>query len=246
MTDKIKILHEPDKNEPFIILYKQRHIASAPLNDLDKDNALSFCLDLYPEIKNVKGKKEIEYGLVHRIDNVTDGLLLIACTQKAYDSFIEQQKEGLFIKKYRAICSYTEQNKEGFPFCKNTEAVKKMRDGEKISFVQTSLFRMYGPGRKEVRPALKEGSRAETKKAGSKEYSTYIDVTKKGSEYSAVCTIKEGFRHQVRSHLAWCSLPVKGDEIYNPDYKSGEEFLFTAFYLSFKNPVNEKVCVFEI
>jgi 23S rRNA-/tRNA-specific pseudouridylate synthase len=29
-----------------------------------------------------------------------------------------------------------------------------------------------------------------------------------------VCRITEGFRHQVRCHLAWVGLPVVGDETY--------------------------------
>ena len=249
MSQEIKIIHKPDDKEPFIILYKPRYMPSAPLNENDNENALSLCASMYPQIKNVKGKKEIEYGLIHRIDTVTDGLLLIACTQDFYDSLIEQQKEGQFIKKYRAVCSFIPdlaKLKEGFSYCHNAEDVKKMKDGQTLSFVQESMFRMYGPGRKEVRPVLENGSKAEIKKAGTKFYSTQIEVTKNCNEYKAVCTIKEGYRHQVRAHLAWSCLPVKGDRLYNPYCKQGDEFLFTAFYLSFKNPVDGSECVFEI
>ena len=39
--------------------------------------------------------------------------------------------------------------------------------------------------------------------------------------------ITNGFRHQVRCHLAWMGLPIIGDSLYNSN-TDGEQLKFTA------------------
>ena len=92
--DKIKIIFEPDKNKPFLVIYKPKNLPSAPLNKNDKNNALSQAIQIFPEIQNVTGKKQIEYGLLHRLDTATDGLLLICTTQECYDFLTEQHSHS--------------------------------------------------------------------------------------------------------------------------------------------------------
>ena len=72
----ILIMYE---DENFIVCDKPAGLPSAPLNANDtKATALSQMIALCPAILSVKGKKEFEYGLVHRIDTATRGLLLAA------------------------------------------------------------------------------------------------------------------------------------------------------------------------
>ena len=118
MQKEIKIIHFPKKDEPYVILAKPSGIPSAPINPDEKDNALSMAINYFPEIKNVSGKKSVEYGLLHRIDTDTNGLLLIATSQSFYDYMIEEQQQGRFIKTYKAICEADKNNAEflgGFP-----------------------------------------------------------------------------------------------------------------------------------
>lgn len=266
---QINILHKPTQEEPFVLIYKPRGLASAPLTADDKNNALSIVAGQFAEVKSVRGKKEIEYGLVHRIDTETDGLLLIAADQKFYDFIISEQQNDRFIKTYHADCDFIEninEFKEGFPVCENSTLIKKLKTGESITFFQSSAFRPFGPGRKEVRPVSAQSNTAALKKGGDKIYTTEITVTKnagqrsdKGltndviSSYSALCKITNGYRHQVRCHLAWCGLPVTGDAKYNPSCNEIEscnaeenkktlskdqpskEFSFTACGLQFRN-----------
>lgn len=251
MADRtsIKVISSPSDENPFLVIYKPQGMASAPLNENDKCCALFLAAELFPQILNVKGKKEIEAGLVHRIDTVTDGLLLIASTQDAYNHFISEQEAGRFIKTYRANCTLIENLKDikdGFPQAEYSEKVRNMKDGETISLHITSSFRSYGPGRKEVRPVVQTAGRAAIKKSGGKEYSTDIQITKNDSDYLCECRIENGFRHQVRNHLAWCSIPVKGDRLYNPESKEGDEFFFTATGLEFIHPVTGKLIKIEM
>ena len=245
----IKIIASPDSQNPFIVACKPKGIPSAPLSADDKNNALYFVSELFPEVKSVSGKKTVEYGLVHRIDTATDGLLLIAATQEAYDFFIEQQKNNLFIKRYKAVCDFTgniQKTKDGFPYCAEYQKLKKLKTGEIFCFTQQSLFRPFGIKGKEVRPVTQDSSDRILEKAGTRLYTTEIRLEKKENSYSAICEITNGYRHQVRCHLAWSGIAIKGDLIYNPFSKEGQEFSFTAFQLEFAHPLTKKILKFSI
>ena len=261
--DKIKVIFSPASgsasdiaDNPFVVIYKPHGMPSAPLKDGEEGNALYYCEKLFPAVKNVHGKKEIEHGLVHRIDTDTDGLLLFALTQDAYDSFILQQREGLFTKWYRAEYDYIKDNAAllgGFPPLdgaskdkalqaeKRTGASVKKAPHEVTTLKLTSTFRPYGPGHKQVRPVIESSSnKAALKKAGTKEYTTLINIKNAIAE----CEIKEGYRHQVRCHLAWAGYAIKGDKLYNAHFRESEnqnDFLhFTACALEFNHPVTGK------
>ncbi len=229
MAIQIEILKEPTDDKPFLVIYKPRGLPSAPLNAEDTDNALAQACAMYPQIKSVCGKKAIEYGLLHRLDTATDGLLLIAASQECYDFLMTEQKEGRFIKTYSALCDIIPDNAEqlgGFP------------PVPAPSVSVTSYFRPYGQGRKEVRPVTEESGKAALSKLGFKKlYTTKIEITKiSDSRAKAVCEIAEGYRHQVRCHLAWTGYPVIGDPLYNSDKKNAENLLFSATKISFEYP----------
>ena len=226
---KIEIIKEATADKPFLVIYKPKDLPSAPLNPEDKENALAQACAMYPQIKSVCGKKAIEYGLLHRLDTATDGLMVIAASQECYDFLMTEQREGRFIKTYSALCNIIPDNAEllgGFPPLPAS-----------ISAV-TSYFRPYGEGRKEVRPVTEESGKAALSKLGKKKlYTTKIEITKLSeSRASAVCEITEGYRHQVRCHLAWAGYPVAGDQLYNSDKKNAENLLFSATKISFEYP----------
>ena len=247
---KIEIIHKPTSEKPFLVIYKPKGLPSAPLNKDDKENALSKALELFPELCSVKGKKEIEYGLLHRLDTATDGLMLIAANQECYDFLCQEQREGRFIKFYQAECDINPDNAKelgGFPPALSLEGVAAKN--QSIS----SYFRPYGEGRKEVRPVTKESGKAALSKLGNpKTYTTQIQIIESSSNArraTVECRITEGYRHQVRCHLAWAGLPVKGDSLYNSNYRSLEEsaasasdikkaenLMFSATKISFEYP----------
>lgn len=216
---KITVIHSPTESEPFIVINKPGSLPSAPLKD-GEESALTQAIQIFPQIKNVTGKKAIEYGLVHRIDTETKGLILIAATQDFYNYIQKEQSENRFIKHYKAKIEKNDfQKLDGFPeFNQDLESV-------------TSSFRPFGPKGKEVRPVTENSGRAAEKKSGSKQYSTSIQIN--GNE--AFCTITNGYRHQVRCHLSWAGFPVKGDRIYNASYRDTDsEMMFEACGIEFK------------
>ena len=248
---EIKIISEPSRDKPFIVIYKPKGIPSAPLTPEDTNNAFYQASKLYSELLNVQGRKPVEHGLLHRIDTETDGLLLIALSQDFYDYMMEEQKKGHFIKKYRAHCKKTPLNTEKLDgFCHLDQDVTSKILDNTFSLTVKSYFRNYGPGLKEVRPVTENSGKAALKKLGKKtEYETIISIKKIGTKYFADCTISSGYRHQVRCHLAWIGFPIIGDKLYNYEEKFSDlsnQLEFTAYCFSFINPYTRKTEIFSI
>ena len=229
MAIHIDIIKEPTPDKPYLVIYKPKGLPSAPLTADDNENALTQACAMYPQIKSVCGKKAIEYGLLHRLDTATDGLMVIAASQECYDFLMTEQREGRFIKTYRAQCDIIPDNADllgGFPPVPSSPSTVR------------SYFRPYGQGRKEVRPVTEESGKAALSKLGSKKlYTTKIEITRiSDTRATALCEITEGYRHQVRCHLAWAGYPVVGDALYNSDKKNAENLLFSATKISFEYP----------
>ncbi len=247
------ILTEPSNDSPFLVVFKPAGLPSAPLFEGD-ESILTEAIRLYPEILMVHGKKEVEHGLIHRIDTETAGLVLIATSQEAYDNLIQSQQCGKFEKWYRAEV-------EHIPDCAGILAgfppapanFHFMSESEENLFIVESSFRAFGQKGREVRPVTEGSGRAALKKGGAAIYKTEISLE---AENLAICHITTGYRHQVRCHLAWCGFPVKGDKIYNPNCRENQsdekscpkshEMKFSAFKISFPHPLSQIPLVFQM
>lgn len=220
------VLHKPSQEEPWIIACKEAGLPTAPLFEGDR-SALTELLKDFPQITSVQGKKAIEYGLVHRIDTETSGLFMVATSQEFFDYIQNEQSQGRFIKEYQAQTdSYLLEDPSFAPWKEKGED----------NFICKSYFRTFGKKGALVRPVTEESGTAALKKCQKKLYSTEITIT----NGRALCTISQGFRHQVRCHLAWSGHPVKGDQLYNPRSKEGEKMLFSAVSLEFTDMNGEK------
>ena len=216
----VKIVHSTDD---FVVAAKKAGIHSAPLKVDETDSALAFVAQDFPQVLTVQGKKEVEGGLIHRIDYDTAGLLLFALNQDFYNHMMACQDEGLFKKGYRAYCQYQENCTEllgGFPPPPNLLGFHGTCSAD---FTVESGFRPYGPGRKQVRPVTEQSSKFSQRKVGGSKlgsspmYSTELSITKIHEKSFVVeASITKGYRHQVRCHLAWCNLPITRDPLYNP------------------------------
>ena len=220
------IIHE---DTDFLVIDKPHGMPSAPLSSTDTENVFSIIAKDYPEILNIKGKKSIEGGLVHRIDTDTRGLLLIARTQNAYDNFMQQQLECKFIKHYTAHCF-------------SASSVFAL----KLPYIITSRFRPFGEGRKMVQPVFDTSGTAAQKKASPKFYSTEIySIQQKNSVMVIDCKITEGYRHQVRSHLSSLGLKIINDALYG-SIIDNNSMQFYAKKLEFYHPRTNNYCNYEL
>ena len=249
IQDKISFIFS---DEDIVIVTKKSGIPSAPLKSSETNNALFFVSKKFPQILAVKNSyKEIEGGLLHRIDTETEGLLLFALNDFAWQNLYNQQKENKFVKEYTAFCSKNLQNAQsllGFP-----EYIYENLSENKNNILIKSKFRNYGPERKQVRPVLENENTYAQKKASNKLYSTEIlQVKKLDSVYKINCKISSGFRHQVRCHLAWAGFPIINDKIYNSNFVDNnstattEKLQFYATKLEFYHPRTNQLVNFSI
>lgn len=226
---RIQIVSRPSESQPYAVIYKPAGMPSAPLAPGDTDNACYHAIRHYPELASVAGHyKSFEHGILHRLDTITEGLLLIAATQPAYESLRAAQAAGEFIKEYDAVCVPAEERMDGFPAFAGTR--------DRI----TSRFRAYGRGGAAVRPVTDGASAHVRKKCCGKEYTTHITWQKplENGLVLAHCAIFMGFRHQVRCHLAWAGLPIAADPLYCPEGAGkGLTFSFRASALRFPHPL---------
>lgn len=227
------------ENAGYLVVYKPPFMHSAPLRVDETQNLFLWCANRYPEIRMVRGKKRIEGGLLHRLDRDTSGLVLFARTQASYDVLSLQQEEGSFIKEYRAICSVNKNGLPGFPEHILLGIQNEQDTGLPIApFRIESAFRAYGPGQKSVRPLV---NREKEKKRGAamdrnNPYCTEVVSYKRLPDNKMEFTIllKRGFRHQIRSHLAWIGYPILGDLLYGG--KESETMQLYAEKISFIDP----------
>lgn len=195
------------ENDLFLIADKAHGTPTVPLKNQDMEGTLlGFVAKVCPRVLDVHGKNPWEYGAVHRLDTETSGYVLFAKTQQFYDHIQAEQLKYTFIKQYIACCD------EQSPI---DDAIIR------------TYFRSYGPGRKRVKPE------EDAKKADSDVvYLTHIRRIEKGKYF---CEIARGFRHQIRSVLAYYKCPIVGDKLYNPN-PGNEEMQLTCVGMSFPMP----------
>ena len=149
---------------------------------------IDYISENYPELKNVGNPPR--YGIVHRLDKDTSGILLTAKNNKALEFLQKQFKERKAEKKYLALIVGNLKNKEGII---ETLIGRSPKDKRK-----QKVFLAGEPGA--------EGKRkAETRYKMLQRFENYdlIEVEP-----------KTGRKHQIRTHLAWLGHPIAGDKLY--------------------------------
>lgn len=211
------------ETEDLLVVYKPSYLPTAPLKTSSNDTLVNRVASLYPCIMDVKGKQEWEGGLIHRLDTSTSGLVLFAKNQPAFNFLINEQNRGALEKQYRAKVENFKAPLEGFPKFFGHNILEE--EG-----LITSYFRPFGEKRRSVRPCVNPGG-----KAGDTIYAT---TTRPESSNSILCSLTKGYRHQIRSHLAWAGYPIIGDVRYGAS--ESEEFGLEATSLTFRNPADGK------
>ena len=260
------------------VVYKPPHLPTAPLR-ADERNTLVYWFLHSPEVQKqsaeyglrsreaqVRGKKEIEAGLLHRLDTDTRGLVLFAKDQAVYDFLAARQEAGQIIKTY---CAFVEPNRapeidNGYGFdvtelfrlkelsvaqrgiAAQEQVVVQERIAAPLPLTLESQFRNFGPGAKRVAPVF-PGSR-HYKKDG-RLYTTVIeaaDILPSPPLIRVRCRLSRGYRHQVRAHLAAAGLPIVGDPLYAPQGAEAQSesaqvsLQLYAVSLAFPDPENPR------
>lgn len=197
--------------------------------------------DVVSELKNYVAKKnpgKMPYlGIVHRLDQPVEGLLVFAKTKKAAENLTAQLGKGMLKKEYLAVvCGKVPENtgrlvdylakEKGMAVVKNAADAKTEKDVD----AQTE---------KAAGPQAKKAVLTYTKKAETEKF-TLLAVQ-----------IETGRFHQIRAQLSHAGFPILGDEKYgseeSKELSQEKKIRFTALCaasLSFRHPVTGKTMAF--
>jgi len=220
------------EEKDFLIVYKPPRMHSAP-QAFSTVSLFNWCVESFPEVGELSGRNKGEGGLLHRLDYETHGLMLLARNNLAMEALLEQQKQGKILKEYSALTGESGIVLPGFP-----KEKPELQPGNATEI--TSAFKAYGKGRKAVRPVLISDVK---KNMSEKLYLTEVLESKltfiagPGSCLSLRLRISKGFRHQIRSHLAWLGMPILNDALYGGSALGNGCLALRACSLAFADPV---------
>jgi 23S rRNA pseudouridine1911/1915/1917 synthase len=213
ITEKLKVLYEDDD---LLIIDKPAGITVFPEKLTTEKTLIDHLLENFPNLKNIG--KPPRYGIIHRLDKDTSGILLIAKNDKALEFFQKQFKERKVIKKYLAL------------------VVGNIKENQ--GRIETLIGRSP-KNRKKQRVYLPFEPLAKEKKL--REAITEYKVLERFKDCTLVEAIpKTGRKHQLRVHFSSLGHPIVGDEIYGfknqPSPKDLSRLFLHSHYLKIKLP----------
>lgn len=209
----LKIIYE---DENVLVVDKPAGIVVFPEGKTKETTLIDILLNQHPELKNAG--EEPRYGIVHRLDKDTSGILLVAKNTESLIFLQNQFKTRTVQKKYLCLVI-------GCP---------KSAKGK----IETLIARDKKTGKKQkiILP-----NSPESKRQSARQAITEYQVLKKFKNYSLLeVVIKTGRKHQIRAHLAYLGHPIARDKLYGFKNQScpkdlNRQFLH-ASYLKIKLP----------
>ena len=186
----LKIIYE-DNN--VLVIDKPAGIVVFPEGKTKEKTLIDCLLEKFRDLKNVGNAPR--YGIVHRLDKDTSGILLIAKDNKTLEFLQKQFKERKVEKKYFALAVGDVKNNSGEI---KTLIGRNPKDGKK-----QRVYLPYEPGAEKKREAITEYKVIEKFLDKNRENYTLLEVS-----------IKTGRKHQIRTHLAHIGHPIAGDKSY--------------------------------
>lgn len=230
--NNLQIIHE---DNDIIVCYKPAGVA-AQTKRLGQQDMVSL-------LKNYRAKKkEPAYiGLVHRLDQPVEGIMVFAKNEKAAANLSKQVADRSIGKYYYAIGQMSE-NTEG----KFDDLYSEVLSGNGKPIVLTDY--MTFDTRTNVgrilpqKPDAAQMKKDKNIKKAELEY-TVIDVKDK-----LVCMdikLRTGRHHQIRLQMAHAGMPLVGDSKYGAGEK-GQQPALCSYRLEFNHPTSGKALDFEI
>ncbi len=211
----MKIIYDDDN---LLVVDKPAGVIVFPEGDISGEKTLiDYLTEKYPEFKNAG--EPPRYGIVHRLDKNTSGILLVAKSAKSLIFLQKQFKNREVDKKYIAL------------------VVGNVKDNKGI--IHTLIDRAPKDKRKQ-----KVYLTGEPGSEGKREAITEYKVLERYGEYTLLeVQIKTGRRHQIRCHLSYIQHPIAGDKMYgfknSPAPEGLDRQFLHATYLKIQLPDGE-------
>jgi len=178
----IEIIFE---NENLLVVNKPPHLVV--FSEEKSRSLIDLLIEQYPFLKKVGSPPR--YGLVHRLDKETSGVLLIAKNEEALIFFQKQFKKREIEKKYLALVTGE---------VKNEKKIETLIGRSNKKGTKQKAYSLHSPLAKNARKAVTE-----------------YKILKKYEDYTLLEVIPEtGRKHQIRVHLSHVGNPIVGDKKY--------------------------------
>ena len=188
--------------------------------------------DMVSLLKNYRyqqegGKEEPYLGVIHRLDQPVEGVLVFALNPKAAADLSRQMTAGKIKKTYLAV----------------TEGTVKVKSAKLVDWLKKD-------GRTNS-SAVVEGGTSGAKKAI---LSYEVLETWKNKEDAQDCgernliriDLDTGRHHQIRVQMSHAGMPLVGDRKYNPRQSGQEPLALCSARLGFQHPVTKKKLEFWV
>ncbi len=227
---KTKILHE---DAHLLVIHKPAGIAvqSARIGQMDVES----------ELKNYLSTPYL--GLVHRLDQPVEGLLVVAKTREAAAKLNKLLAVGSLNKKYLAVVSLEQQDVED-----SGELLDYMiKNGQVARIVEEKQ-------RDEARVPVSNAGISNKTIADIKEARLCYKLIKKADDLAlADIQIETGRFHQIRCQMAHHGMPLLGDSKYGSSESAARSIelgiknvALCANRISFKHPISGKLMEFQV
>ena len=181
-----------------VVVDKPAGQPTAPLRAGEIGTLANALLARYPELAGI-GYSPREPGLVHRLDTDTSGLVVVARTAAAFETFKSALKEGRITKRYLLVCASAGIADDGtiaFPIASHPKDQRRV-----LACVHPRDVMRYAP-----RPASTRCVPGEVR--GAAEWKIR---PRRGRG------VVRALRHQIRAHFAAIEHPLVGDVLYGGD-----------------------------
>lgn len=201
-----------------LIVNKPSGVATQPGKGRQHDTLLNGLFARFGgALQNVGADRD--WGLVHRLDKGTSGLLVVALKPWSHDRLREAFERRAVEKRYVAMVWGRPKDDAGLIRLSLAESTDP-RSGKKISV------------------ASREGKPATT---------AYRVIAARPRASLLECRIGTGRLHQIRAHLAGIGHPVLGDEIYarGEAREAAPRVMLHASHLAFEHPETSAMVSFD-
>lgn len=178
------------ENENYLVINKPAGLLVHGAEHIKETNLADQLLEKYPALAKI-GDDPSRPGLMHRLDKLASGLMVIAKTQDSYDSLKKQFQQRTIEKYYTALVYGKVARDEGeidFPVARSAKGHKM------AALPKTFRGEKTGDGRLAI---------------------TEFTVIKRYINYTLLkLKIITGRTHQIRVHMAAYGNPLVGDDLY--------------------------------